>query len=162
MTRHGSLAYYLAAWVCGCFFMPICLLGTPNFPGSASEVPLNVLLRIPFSYFLALMFGAFSSLLFGFLLRRISRWLALSRTWQWLLAGAILAPILIALIGSIFLLPHRRPMYFLLFIDYAPYSIISGGIGFVWRVIPAGAATAWVLFRIHRAFALPIDGAREN
>ena len=21
MTRHGTLAYYLAAWVCGCFFM---------------------------------------------------------------------------------------------------------------------------------------------
>ncbi len=23
MTRSGSLAYYLAAWICGCFFMSV-------------------------------------------------------------------------------------------------------------------------------------------
>src|SRR5215469_17925078 len=66
MTRRGSLAYYLAAWVCGCFFMALTIwLGNEVHP----TVPRSVALLLV-TYFFSLMFGAVTSLLFGFFLRR--------------------------------------------------------------------------------------------
>jgi hypothetical protein len=152
MTRRGSLAYYLASWACGCFFMMICFIGVPR----AAQFPPQIILGLFYFYFLALFFGAFTSLLFGFLLRRIAGGLEFGRAWQWILAGAILAPILVSALGSTMLI-HGRATEFLLPIQlyflYAPQLILSGGIRTIWRVIPAGAMTAWVLFRIDRAFA---------
>jgi hypothetical protein len=161
MTRHGSLAYYLAAWVCGCFFMTICLVGTPHRPHFGSSMIRDILLL----YFLALWLGAFTSLLFGFFLRRIALWLGFRTTWQWLVGGGILAPILIGALGSIFLLGGRAANALLaiyLYVLFAPGLVIQQGIGSVWRIALAGAATAFVLFRVQRAFALPIDRARET
>lgn len=152
MTRRGSLAYYLTAWVCGCFFMTVCFVGSP----APSQFPQRIILGLIYFYFLSLFFGAFTSLLFGFLLRRIAGGLEFSRAWQWILTGAILAPVLVSVLGSIYLI-HGRATEFLLpiqlYLLYAPQLILSGGMRMLWRVIPAGAATAWVLFRIHRAFA---------
>lgn len=160
MTRRGSLAYYLAAWVCGCFFMTVCLVGLPK----PSDFPQRIILSLIYFYFLALFFGAFTSLLFGFLLRRMAGGLDLSRTWQWMLVGAILAPFLVSALGSIMLI-HGRATEFLLPIQlyflYAPQLIMSGGAKMLWRVIPAGAATAWVLSRIHLAFAQTAAGPAE-
>ena len=158
MTRRGSLAYYLASWVCGCFFMAVCLFGLPR----PSQFPQPVILGLIYLYFLALFFGAFTSLLFGFLLRRIAAGLDFERVWQWILGGAILAPILVSALGSIMLI-HGRATEFLLPIQlyflYAPQLILSGGAKVLWRVIPAGAATAWVLYRIDRAFGPKADEA---
>lgn len=156
MTQRGSLAYYLASWACGCFFMAICFIGVP----SSSQFPPRLILGLSYFYFLALFFGAFTSLLFGFLQRRIAGGLQFARAWQWILTGAILAPILVSALGSINLI-HGRATEFLLPIQlyflYAPQLILSGGLHSLWRVIPAGAATAWVLYRIHRAFAMPAE-----
>jgi hypothetical protein len=158
MTRRGSLAYYLASWVCGCFFMTVSFVGSPK----PSEFPPHLILGLIYLYFLALIFGAFTSLLFGFLLRRIAGGFRLARAWQWILAGAILAPILVWLLGSITLI-HGRATEFLLPIQlyflYAPQLILRGGIRMLWRVIPAGAATAWLLCRIDRAFGPHARGA---
>jgi len=156
MTRSGSLAYYLGSWACGCFFMAICFIGVP----SATQFPPRLILGIIYFYFLALFFGAFTSLLFGFLLRRLAGGFEFARAWQWILAGAILAPILIGVLGSIFLVHGRWTSFLLpiqLYFLYAPQLILSGGIRTMWRVIPAGAMTALVLYRIHRAFATNAD-----
>jgi hypothetical protein len=160
MTRRGSLAYYLASWACGCFFMMICFIGVPR----PAQFPPQIILGLFYFYFLALFFGAFTSLLFGFLLRRLAGAFQFARAWQWILAGAILAPILVSALGSIMLIPGRATEFLLpiqLYFLYAPQLILSGGIHSLWRVIPAGAATAWVLFRIHHAFAQTVDGAAE-
>jgi hypothetical protein len=151
MTRRGSLAYYLASWACGCFFMTICFVGLPR----PAEFPHRIILGLIYLYFLALIFGAFTSLLFGFLLRKIAGGFRFARAWQWILTGAILAFVLVSALGSITLI-HFRATHFLLPVQIyflsAPQVILSGGMSLLWRVIPAGAATAWVLFRIHRAF----------
>ena len=158
MTRRGSLAYYLASWVCGCFFMTICFVGLPR----PSEFPQRIILGLIYLYFLALIFGAFTSLFFGFFLRRIARALKFSRAWQWILAGAILALILVSALGSIKPFHVHATEYLLpiqLYCLYAPQLILSGGAKLLWRVIPAGAATAWLLRRIDRAFEPNPDGA---
>lgn len=157
MTRRGSLAYYLASWVCGCFFMTVCFVGLPR----PSDFPRRIILGLVYLYFLGLFFGAFTSLLFGFLVRKICGGLEFARVWQWIVAGAILAPLLISALGSITLI-HGRATEFLLPVQlyclYAPQLILSGGIHTLWRAIPAGAATAWLLFRIHRAFEPSVEG----
>jgi hypothetical protein len=158
MTRRGSLAYYLAAWVCGCFFMTICFAGL----SAPSRFPQRIVLGLIYLYFLALFFGAFTSLLFGLLLRRIAQGLEFSRAWQWIFIGAILAPILVWALGSILLIQGRATEWLLpiqLYFLYAPQLILSGGVRMLWRVIPAGAATAWLLCRIDRAFGPDADGA---
>jgi hypothetical protein len=155
MTRRGSLAYYLAAWVCGCFFMSltICL--------GSLWVPTTSFVRdLLFIYFLYLMNGVVPMLLFGFVLRRAAKGIGLTRTWQWLVAGAILAPALTALLGMmsswhIFQGTGWRDWISTYLLStssvYAPpnpkwISLITA---------PAGAATAWVLFRTDRAFGAP-------
>lgn len=158
MTRRGSLAYYLASWACGCFFMTVSFAGLPK----PEQFPHRIVLELIYLYFLALFFGAFTSLLFGFLLRRIAGGLEFARAWQWILTGAILAPILVSALGSIMLVQGRATEFLLsiqLYFLYAPQLIVSGGAKMLWRVIPAGAATAFVLFRVHQAFGQALDSA---
>ncbi len=153
MTRRGSLIYYLAAWICGCTFMSVCiwlkdLLGAPVMQAYSMRGAVGLLL---FNFY-ALIFGAPSAFLGAFLLRRLARAARWELAWQWALAGAILAPALIELLGiwGRHLLAgaeiHRR---WLLLITYGPTIVLDAGI---WLAIPAGAATAFVLYRIHRAF----------
>lgn len=159
MTRHGSLAYYLAAWICGCFFMSFTIwLGNeihPSIPGTVS-----LLLVI---YFFSLMFGAVTSLLFGFILRRVANALHWTRVWSWLLTGAILAPLLTASLGAIASSAAMQGSGWRiwLFLPLSGPYMINGGRGWLLLLLtaPAGAATAWVLFRINRAFATRPDDA---
>jgi hypothetical protein len=76
--------------------------------------------------------------------------------WLWILAGAGLALLLIWLLGS---LGHllRDPRYLPYaalpiwpFLVVGPVSVFEAGI---WAALPVGAATAGVLFAVHRAFA---------
>lgn len=158
MTRRGSLAYYLAAWVCGCFFMAATIWLSSLWVPSVRSVS-----SLLFMYFLELMNGAIPSLLFGFVLRRVAGGMHWSRAWHWLTGGAILAVIMTALLGYVgswqtFQASGWR--------DWISGYLLSSSAVFmppVWMSIisaPAGAATAWVLFRIHCAFAGPsIDTA---
>lgn len=155
MTRRGSLIYYLAAWICGCTFMSVCiwlkdLLGAPVMQAYSMRGAVGLLL---FNFY-ALIFGAASAFIGAFLLRQIARVAHWEFAWQWVLAGAILSPALIELLGiwGRHLLAgveiHRR---WPLLITYGPTIVLDAGI---WLAIPAGAATAFVLYRIHRAFVL--------
>jgi hypothetical protein len=157
MTRHGSLAYYLAAWVCGCFFMTLgawFLSGASigqNAPGLRSAAGLLVL------YFFGLIFGLFPSLLFAFLLRRVMTGVGAPRLWAWVLAGAALAYPFLAGLGWIGRLPRRfgRPdefLWALLFAGYRDWPRVV-----LLAAIPAAAATSAVLFSVHRAFARKIE-----
>jgi hypothetical protein len=156
MTRSGSLAYYLAAWVCGCFFMSVTIwMGSALHP-TAPRTP-SLLLYI---YFLSLMFGAFISLFFGFFLRRAADGMRWKYPWHWLAGGAILAPVLTALLGAI-ASSHAlqsSDWHNWIFVPLARTYLINGGDR--WMALlaaPAGAATAWVLFRIDRAFRMPSE-----
>ncbi len=150
MTRRGSLAYYLAAWVCGCFFMSATIwLGSLWVPGTRS---LSALL---FIYFLQLMYGALPSLLFGLVLRRAANLMRWRRTWHWLGAGAIIAPALTTLLGWF---SSFQALQVSGWRDWVYSSMLSSSAIYTspnWMAIftaPAGAATAWVLLRINRAF----------
>lgn len=154
MTRSGSLAYYLAAWICGCFFMSV-LVWLKDLIGAPLEfaTPRGVLGLLFFSFY-GLILGAFASLVGAFLLRRIATAARWTQAWQWTLAGAVLAPVCIGLLGVWWRRMMLRPMppRSLALLGLGPMEVLDAGL---WLAIPAGAATAIVLFRIHRAFAPP-------
>lgn len=157
MTPRGSLAYYLAAWVCGCFFMAVTIwMASALHPIESRTASLLLYL-----YFLSLMFGAIMSLLLGFLLRRLATEMGWKFTWHWLAGGAVLAPILTVLLGaaaSSHALQNSSWRNWI-FIPLARTYLLNGGDR--WAALlaaPAGAATAWVLFRVDRAFRM----ASEN
>jgi hypothetical protein len=153
MTRRGSLIYYLAAWVLGCFFMVLAvwcldmiLVPSPDLVREATE---GFLTLIVYGY----LFGAPTALLFGLLLRRIMLALKCKTPMHWAVAGAILAPLLVAALG----IGSRRAAH-LLPSDYAALWFPLVGAENVlragwWLTIPAGAATGYYLGRIQRAFA---------
>jgi hypothetical protein len=85
MTRHGTLAYYLAAWIIGCpfvalFFWAIGVVQT-GYAGASELFEIC---------FFALMLGAAHSLLFAFLLRRAMHWIRVLSIAIWIPAGAVL------------------------------------------------------------------------
>lgn len=160
MTRSGSLAYYLAAWVCGGFFMSVTIwMGSALHPTR----PRTAVLLL-YIYFLSLIFGAVMSLLFAFLLRRVANGMQWRSTWQWLVGAAILAPLLTVLLGTI-ASSHAAPDSHWrnwIFVPLAGTYLANGGNR--WMALlaaPAGAATAWVLFRVDRAFRIPAENKAQ-
>jgi hypothetical protein len=153
MTRQGSLAYYLAAWALGCFFMVLAawcqnmiLTSSQDLMREATE---GLLTLIVYGY----LFGAPTALLFGLLLRRIMLALRCKTPLHWAIAGAILAPLLVVVlgIGSRRTAPVLPTEYgSLLFPFVGSEAVLRAG---WWLAIPAGAATAYYLGRIQRAFA---------
>lgn len=160
MTRRGSLAYYLAAWVIGCFSITVAVwireLVVHGFdsPGSYAFMLLG------FSFY-SLIFGAFLALLGGFLLRKLMRAVKGATAVHWVAAGALLAPAMVVGVDrvanySVGLVPTNVPplikvyqaCQFFLFLGAR--TIVERG---WWLSIPAGAATAYPLYRIERAFA---------
>ena len=160
MTRRGTLAYYLAAWVIGSFVVALMLWIIAASSGTRSGEPANaaMLLRLNF---LSLIFGAPGALFFAFLLRRLMRWWGTHDVWKWLLTGAWLAvaPVLLLL-----------PLYdrFSRSMNFDPGSLgflltlVLAGPGLLshsglWQVPIEGAATAVVLCLIDRAFDRPAE-----
>ena len=156
MTRRGSLIYYLAAWALGCFFMVVVVwcddLLQAASPDRLREATEGFLTLIVYGY----LFGAPTALLFGLLLRRIMLALKCKTPLHWALVGAILAPSLVGALGF----ASRRAAGLLaqeyatvLFLFVGPEAILRLG---WWLAIPAGAATAYYLGRIERAFSMPL------
>jgi hypothetical protein len=153
MTRRGSLIYYLAAWALGCFFMVLAvwcqnmiLLSSQDLVREATE---GFLTLIVYGY----LFGAPTALLFGLLLRRIMLALKCKTPMHWAIAGAILAPVVVMALGigsrrAALVLPAEYAS--LLFPLVGSEAVLRAG---WWLAIPAGAATAYYLGRIQRAFA---------
>jgi hypothetical protein len=168
MTRRGSLAYYLAAWICGCFFMSVCVWARSMVSADSARGEYSIAGYSGFFFvvFCGLLYGAATALIGAFLLRRLMRALKWRSAVQWIVAGGVLAPALIWLVAE---LAHRTsassvpaPTFVSVLIG-GPKMVIAVG---WWLAIPAGAATAYVLYRIDRAFApgaqpIPVDTAEK-
>ncbi len=141
MTRRGSLVYYLAAVVCGCFFAALVLwaflASDSGFPGADFRGFRGFI----FVSFLCLSFGAVPALLFALVLRLVASALGWKHVMLWLMTGAVVAPPLAWALSEaskalgLFVwgeLPPRAPIF--------------------WMAIPVGAATASVLNLIDRVF----------
>jgi hypothetical protein len=158
MTRRGSLAYYLAAWVIGCFVSS--LLVWISDAQTGAPVGVATLLAI---YFVALFFGALDTLFFAFLLRRVMRWWRTRSVWIWLFTGAGLATGLMLLMIPMYDRLsgsgawNEGPLGFLLAIILAGPSVIrdSG----LWHAPVEGAVTAAVLCLVDRAFDRPAEAS---
>ena len=156
MTRRGSLAYYLAAWVCGCFFMALAFWLEMHWPSRLSSEAVFHDIGFLGLCFFGLIIGAVPSLLFGWILRRLLRFARAENVWIWIVAGALLAPLVIWILGNAGrLLRDRRFLpYSALpiwpFLVVGPLAILDESI---WITVPVGAATASVLYAVHRGFA---------
>ncbi|MGH9730792.1 MAG: hypothetical protein ACRD4A_03765 [Candidatus Acidiferrales bacterium] len=123
-------------------------------------------LGIAFSFlvfnFYGLMLGAPTALLVGFLLRRVADLARYRRSWEWMILGAALSAALIGaswFLGRISMTGRAMASRVVIFFGSGPQIVVDSG---WWLAVPAGAATAWVLYRVQRAFAFPIDRARET
>ncbi len=162
MTRRGSLAYYLAAWICGCFFVSLAIWLKDLAGPAIGFMNLRNAFGLLFFCFYGLVLGAISALLGGFLLRRLAVWAGWKRTWQWMVAGGILAPLLIAPLGWVWrdAAWHQKKLPKVLWLaTYGPSVVLDAG---WWLAIPAGALTALTLYRIHRAFDPRPAAAQEQ
>jgi hypothetical protein len=160
MTRHGTLAYYLAAWVIGCFIVSLLVWVIAVASGQPPRAA--TLLEM---YFFALVFGAPDALLFAFVLRRIMRWWGTHSLWLWLVAGAGVGFALIMLLAeaNTAWINWNAPVtgaihFFLEALLAAPSALRYGGL---WQVPIEGAAMAAVLCLVDRAFnpAAGVSGA---
>jgi len=160
MTRRGSFVYYLVAVVAGCFFLVVGIVAIGEGSFRWSQAGLRDFFL---TYFLALAYGSFSLLLFAFLLRRIVGMLKWNQSWQWMAAGAVLAPSLVWLLYLVWsgLLASRvfagpQVIWWMIF------GAAIGVAGFAASQLAAtvcasavGGATAFLLCRIQRAFEPP-------
>ncbi|MGA2844116.1 MAG: hypothetical protein ABSF68_01710 [Candidatus Acidiferrales bacterium] len=153
MTRSGSLAYYLTAWICGCFFMSLSVW-TKDLFGTAANNAFSTrsVFGLIFFYFYGLVFGAIAALTGAFLLRRVMAVLKCMTASHWAVAGAILAPAVIAILGlwgRHVGIDEQSGMRVVRIITFGPKIVVEAG---WWLAIPAGAATAYLLCRVQRAF----------
>jgi hypothetical protein len=105
------------------------------------------------------LFGAPTALLFGLLLRRIMLALKCKTPLHWTIVGAIVAPLVVVALGL-----ASRNVALVLPQEYASVLFPLVGAENVlrlgwWLTIPAGAATAYYLGRIQRAFSVQPDAA---
>jgi hypothetical protein len=162
MTKRGTLAYYLAAWVVGCFVVALiaAIFAPQNAP---AEGPARLLIL----YFLALLYGAADILLFAFLLRRTMRLFSTHNLLLWIVAGAALGAAAVRLllwVGDALVgvspLNGRGPMSFLLLMFWtAPNALRLAGI---WQAPVAGAMIAGVLCLVDRAFNPPAEESQAK
>lgn len=149
MTRHGTLAYYLAAWVIGCPVVALVywLIESVQSRSASSSVFLE-------TSFFALMAGAIDSLLFAFFLRRVMHGLGARSSFVWSFAGGALSLALVFLLawcagklpGSF----REGPGYFVSsFIFDGPLAVWRSG---WWQAPLDGAAIGGVLALVDRAF----------
>jgi hypothetical protein len=154
MTRRGSLAYYLTAWICGCFFMSLAVWTRDLFGASSSNAfSSRSVFGLILFYFYGLVVGAIAALLGAFLLRRVMAALKCLTATHWAAAGAILAPLLIAILGILGTrigTEGQGGLRVSRLITYGPMTVYEAG---WWLPIPAGAATAYLLCRVQKAFA---------
>jgi len=159
MTRRGSLAYYLAAWVYGSFFF-----AAARFV--AAPKSLDYLLTPDTRGFLAAVFFVLAyGWLFTLGLALLLRWLAKVLQWgsalPWSVCGGALA-LLFALIFTFFPENLTARSGWLRFLSELFSLNSANGVPrnfqtalTVLSTALAGTATAYVLFRIDRAFAAP-------
>ena len=155
MTRHGSLAYYLASWVCGCFFMSLSLwlAFTLHFGGSNFYSMNGAARNVWLFCFFGWVWGAGMSILGAFLLRRIAHALQLRNAIGWVALGSGLIVVLVLALGELarWFTPSSHILAAILGYSFlqAPAVILEAG---WWLSVPTGALTALILYRVDRAF----------
>jgi hypothetical protein len=156
MTRRGSLAYYLASWICGGLFLTVAMyLRERASPEGMGIGPSGAGAAILTTYFLVLIFCAFLSVVFAFFLRLFMGWLRAERLWQWILAGIVVsAPMTWGVrwasraSDAAGLQGAARQIAVFLFLGVRGIAEHHPLLG-----LPAAGLNAAVLFLIHRAFA---------
>jgi hypothetical protein len=146
MTRRGTLAYYLAAWVIGSFVVALLFMAASGTL-AASALLLN--------YFFVLIAGAAGLLFFALFLRLATRLLKTYSLWIWMPLGAGLFS---ALVFAGALISERQPIAWQSGLPGTLSSMIFRGAEAVrqsgfWQAPLDGAATAAVLCLVDRAFA---------
>jgi hypothetical protein len=158
MTRRGTLAYYVAAWVVGCFIGSwLDFLTDRSLFWFGGQTVSNFLA----GYFFSLVFCAFDVLLFAFLLRRTMWTIKTHAPWVWFLSGAALALLLvIALTHTHNTLP---PFFHGVFgsIVFGAADVLSTR-DYLWQAPIDGAITAVVLCLVDRAFARPSEAGEPE
>jgi hypothetical protein len=148
MSRWGTVAYYLAAWLFGCLF--IALAEQLMLPAIGASFDFFYL------YYTALVSCVLSCLLFGFLLRLTCHRATRFAIPFWFVIGAVLHTLLVVLLGRIgAALGHAVPgggirHFFFLVSLKGPMDL---SLTSLWIPLVAGAATAIVLCLFDRAFA---------
>jgi hypothetical protein len=150
LSRSGSLAYYFAAWACGCVSMAalVWLRTRVGGGGPMAEEGNEFLLTT----FYALIFGAAPALAGAFLMRHIAVLLRLRSALSWILAGMAITPLLILPMAWIAAGLERRHIELegvLGVIFLGVRAVMNAG---WWLAIPAGGFTALILQRVHIAF----------
>ena len=155
MTRRGSLAYYLASWIIGGFFLTATMyVQERTSPAGMGIGPSGAGAAILTTYFLVLIFCAFLSVIFAFLLRLVMGWLHAEKLWQWVLAGVVVAiPMTWGVrwasraTDATGLEGAPRQVAVFLFLGVRGIAEHHPFLG-----LPAAGLTGAVLFLIHRAF----------
>jgi hypothetical protein len=157
MTRRGSLAYYLAAWVCGSFFFAAaCFFSAPKSSDYGLTPDARGFLA---AIFFVLAFGWVFTLGFALLLRLLASLLPAGRARGWTISGGVLA-LLPALVIAFLPRSSMEGPGWLRFLE--ELSSLGGANGFrrpfhatvgAVSMMFAGMATAYVLYRVNRAFA---------
>jgi hypothetical protein len=159
MTRRGTLAYYLAAWVIGCFVATFL-----QWIGEALAGQIHTASILLTTYFFALVFGAVAMLLFAFLLRRWMRLLGTHAPWAWFVSGgglALLQIFVLIHVQSALLTIRSGEFGGILFAAVLSAADAVSGRNF-WQVPIDGALTAVVLCLVDRAFARPNEAVEAE
>ena len=146
MTRRGTLAYYLAAWVIGSFIIAL------MFVFAAGPIAASALL---IDYFFTLIAGLIGLLVFASLLRLAAGLLKTHNLWIWALLGAAIFVVLIflgALVSEKQLSAWQSGTLGTVFtmIFQGAEAVRRSGL---WQAPIDGAATAAILCLVDRAFA---------
>jgi len=159
MTRRGTLAYYLAAWVIGCFVAAL-----SQWIGEARAGEIYAASILLTTYFFALVFGAVAMLVFAFLLRICMRLLGSHALWAWLVSGGALALAeTFVLIQVQSALVAVRPSGLGKILSAAVLSAANAVSGRnIWQAPIDGSVTGLVLCLVDRAFARPQEAGEAK
>jgi hypothetical protein len=151
MTKRGSLAYYLAAVVCGSFFFTLAQFLIGRDSTGASNWARDFL----FAFFIETIFGCIPQLVAAFVLRRLASPLRWTQAWHWAIGGAgvyLFVFMVLGILGAAFdrvAAGWSFARFGLYLFGQATMSMRGG----VWQVLAAGGVTALVLFSVNNAFA---------
>jgi hypothetical protein len=159
MTRTGWLVYYLTAWIIGSVLMSVGLwVPIPGTPSALNFSPPSGFAVLVFCFY-GLFLGAGPSLLGAFILRALARIAHWETPAPWVIAGTLLTVLEIFVLGrwgeKFAESWTKRPDAFF-WLTFGPAGVLRAG---WWLAIPVGAATSFILYRVHRAFRQGTAGA---
>lgn len=152
MSRRGSAAYYLAAWICGGTFASAAIWVRSHSPTSFTLAGSPAGAGFFFFCFVGLILGFLPALLEALLLRLMAQAFHMRGTLAWAVAAAIVAVGANAALGRIGggSIGNSERWDALALLTQGPALLIAGG---WWMPVIPGALTGMVLSRIETAFS---------